>query len=440
MKKLVLDRPWTLILAALAVVLVVAIVKGRSQPHEVKAAFTAGVSLASGLDVQVDGVDVGKITKVEQQDGLAIVTIGIKDEEVWPLRQGTTAALRFGTTIGNGTRLVALEPGPKTAPPIPEGGVISRKHTRTPVEFDQVFNTLDARTRRRLRSMLAGTSTALRGHEKGLQAGLRNAPSALQTTGDLIGDLLSDETALKGLVANTDRVTRTLGGRQQVISDLLTVAASTFQAFGQRTANVQASLDRLAPTLQDVDATLDRSDSSLDKVDKAFQELEPGARELPSLARTANRALVRLEDVAPVAVKTLTTARDVAPRLRSLLDTGSPLMHPGTRALTTASPMLDCVLPYTPDVVGFFTNWPSAGKNYDRLHHYARVYVREGVSSLNGLLPNSEAVIGANSLGFDYRYAMPRPPGLNDGKPYFLPKCGITKDSLDVTKDPERPR
>lgn len=439
MKKLVLDRPWTLILAALGVALAVVIVNGRSQPHEVRAAFTAGVSLASGLDVQLDGVDVGKVTKVEYEDGQAIVTIGIKDDNVWPLRQGTVASLRFGTTIGNGTRLVALEPGPKNAPPIPDGGIISRKNTRTPVEFDEVFNTLDAPTRRRLRSMFDGTGAALAGHEKGLQAGFRSGPSALSTTGDLIGDLLSDETALKGLVSNTDRVTRTLGARRPVISDLVTVAATTFQAFGQRTAQIQASLDRFAPTLDDARSTLDRSDSSLDKVDKAFQALKPGARELPSLAKTANRALVRLQDVAPVAVNTLTTARNVSPRLKSLLDTGTPLMEPATKALTTVSPMLDCVVPYTPDLVGFFTNWGSAAKNYDTLHHYGRIYIREGVSSLNGLLPNSEAVIGANNLGFNYQYAMPRPPGLNDGKPYFLPKCGITKDSMDVTKDPERP-
>lgn len=440
MKKLILDRPWVLIMVAFSVALTVVIVKGRSQPHEVKAAFTAGVSLASGLDVQLDGVDVGKITKVQYEDGQAIVTLGIKDDQAWPLHEGTTASLRFGTTIGNGTRSVALEPGPKSAPEIPDGGIISRKNTRTPVEFDQVFNTLDAPTRRRLRSMLDGTATALGGHQKGLQSGLRSAPSGVQTTGDLVGDLLSDETALKGLVSNTDRVTRTLGARRPVISDLVSVAATTFQAFGQRTANVQASLDRFAPTLDDARSTLNRSDSSLDKVDEAFQALKPGAKELPSLAKTANRALVRLEDVAPVAVTTLKTARNVAPRLRSLLDTGTPLMKPAAKALNTVSPMLDCVLPYTPDVVGFFTNWGSAGKNYDTLHHYARVYVREGLSSLNGLLPNSQAVTGLNSLGFNYQYAMPRPPGLNDGKPYFLPECGITKDSMDVTKDPERPR
>ena len=68
MKKLILDRPWVLIMVAFFVALTVVIVKGRSQPHEVKAAFTAGVSLASGLDVQLDGVDVGKITKVQYED------------------------------------------------------------------------------------------------------------------------------------------------------------------------------------------------------------------------------------------------------------------------------------------------------------------------------------------------------------------------------------
>jgi len=37
-------------------------------------------------------------------------------------------------------------------------------------------------------------------------------------------------------------------------------------------------------------------------------------------------------------------------------------------------------------------------------------------------------------------YAMPRPPGLNAGKPWFLPQCGVTKDALNAELDPEAGR
>jgi hypothetical protein len=35
-------------------------------------------------------------------------------------------------------------------------------------------------------------------------------------------------------------------------------------------------------------------------------------------------------------------------------------------------------------------------------------------------------------------YAMPRPPGLNAGQPWFQPQCGAGPDALDPAKDPER--
>ncbi len=34
-------------------------------------------------------------------------------------------------------------------------------------------------------------------------------------------------------------------------------------------------------------------------------------------------------------------------------------------------------------------------------------------------------------------YAFPRPPGMNEGHPYFLPQCGITPAALNPAADPE---
>ena len=104
----------------------------RSQDHHVKAAFPTAFNLAPGMDVQVDGIDAGKISKVEYKDGRSVVEIGINEERYWPLHDGTTVKQRWGTTIGSGTRLIELEPGPANAPELEEGGIIERKYTRRP--------------------------------------------------------------------------------------------------------------------------------------------------------------------------------------------------------------------------------------------------------------------------------------------------------------------
>jgi virulence factor Mce-like protein len=433
-RRLVLDRPWILIVVAGAVAFGVWAAQSRHQDHTVRAAFSSAVSVVPGLDVQIDGVDVGKVQKVQYQDGQALLDIGISDPDAWPLRQGTTAEIRFGTTIGNGTRNIALDPGPESAPAIPENGIIARKDTRTPVEFDEVFNTLSAKTRTRLRAAMQGAERSTKQRDQQIRAALRHAPAAMDQTSDVLADLLADGTALKALIRNGDRVTQTLSDRGEVVRDLVTAASGTFDAFGRRTQKIQASLDRFAPMLKDADTTLARADGSLDKVDTLMQTVQPGARKLPALAKTAGPALVRLQDVAPVAVRTLKTVRAVSPRLSSLLDTGTPFMEPAGKALTGLSPVIRCIRNYTPEIAAWTASWGGFTKNYDNTSHYVRIKVKEGITSANGLVPSSEFV----SQVAGTKYAMPRPPGLNAGNPWFDPECGVTKDALDATKDPEK--
>ncbi|MDO9409315.1 MlaD family protein [Patulibacter sp.] len=436
MRRLVLDKPWAIIVAAALVAFGYWALQTRQQDHTVRAAFSSAVSVVPGLDVQIDGVDVGKVQKVQYQDGQALVDLGISDPDAWPLPRGTKAEIRFGTTIGNGTRNVALTPGPTNAPPIPEDGIITRADTTTPVEFDEVFNTLSAKTRSRLRAAMQGAEESTKNREDEIKAALRHAPGALDATNDVLADLLADGTALKALIRNGDRVTETLGQRQEIVSNLVSAASGTFDAFGRRTNRITQSLDRFAPMLKDVDGTLARANGSLDKVDTLMQTIRPGAQELPSLAKTAGPALVRLQDVAPTAVTTLKTVRNTAPRLSTLLDTATPFMKPTSEALSGLAPVVRCIRNYTPEIAAWTQTWGGFTKNYDNTSHYVRIKLKEGITSANGLVPPAEFL--KNIPGTDNRYAMPRPPGLNAGSPWFDSECGVTKDALDPSKDPEK--
>src|SRR5438132_6616917 len=122
-----IDHPWYAVLAVGAVAFVLWAVGTRSQPHHVRAEFSSAFNLVSGLSVDVDGLEVGKISGVhyvnDLSGGRAIVDIGISDSQYWPLHAGTTVETRWGTTIGNGTRRLDLIPGPSSAPAIPDGGI-----------------------------------------------------------------------------------------------------------------------------------------------------------------------------------------------------------------------------------------------------------------------------------------------------------------------------
>jgi virulence factor Mce-like protein len=427
-------RPWIAIGAAVAVAFALWALGTRSEPHHVRVALSSALSLVPGLDVQVDGVDAGKISKVDYRDGRAVVELGIDDAH-WPLHEGTTARVRYGTTVGNGTRRVDIEPGPAASPALADGGIIPSRAAYPPVEIDEVFNTLDRRTRGHLQSTVKRAADGLSGHAGALNRGIQQSANALTATSALVQDLAADTGAMRGLVVNANRAARVLAARRAAVSDLVTVAASTFDEFGNRSAAVQAALSQLPGTLTEVRGTLRRLDSSVDGLRPLFVDLRPGAASLRSLAPVARAAVSRLRRVTPAGADAIETLRAAAPDVRALLAAAPPVVEQLTPTLAQLAPMLACLRPYAPEAAGTLSNWASYTKNYDGISHYARVKVTASPYSLNST-PDVTTETYMKLLPM-LAYALPRPPGLNAGTPWFLPECGAGPDALDPAKDPE---
>ncbi len=427
-------RPWIAIGAAIAVAFTFWVLSTRSEPHHVRVALPRALSLVAGLDVQVDGVDAGKISKVDYRDGKAVVELGIDDDH-WPLHEGTTARVRYGTTVGNGTRRVDIEPGAASAPELADGGIIPARDAYAPVEIDEVFNTLDRRARGHLQGTVKRAADGLTGHAGALNGGIEQSVKGLTATSALVQDLAADTGAMRGLVVNGNRTARVLAARKTAVSDLVTVAASTFDEFGNRSAAVRESLSLLPATLSEVRGTLQRLDTSVDGLRPLFADLRPGAASLRSLAPVARAAVTRLRRVAPSGTGALDALREAAPDVRSLLAEAPPVVERLTPTLEKLAPMLACVRPYAPEAAGTLSNWASYTKNYDGISHYARVKVTASPYSLNST-PDVTTESYMKLLPM-LSYALPRPPGLNAGKPWFIPECGAGPDSLDPAKDPE---
>ncbi len=431
----VLDSPWVVLAIVGLLLFTWWAIGSRTSDHKVRAAFSSAVSIAPGLDVQIDGVDVGKVGKVEYEDGQALVEIGV-DDHAWPLRRGATASLRFGTTLGNGTRRVDLEPGPPDAPEIPENGIIATRDTVTPVEFDEIFDTFDPRTRQGFEGTFERGAQNLEGRAKDLREGLRRAAPTFETTGSLLEDVARDGAALRKLVAAGHRSTRTLAAKRPVISDLVSVMATTFDTFGRNTEGIRESLDEFAPTLRDARTTLARTDRSLDVLDGLVADLRPGLAQLQPLLTTARPAAKDLRELAPATNSTVRTLRSAAPPVTTFLDEGVPFAERAEPVLGRLAEQMKCVRPYAPEIAAFFSNWSSWAKNYDDDAHYGRIKVVKGPTALTSTPPvKTDDYLGL--LGGTLQYAMPRPPGLNEDQPWFIPECGAGRDAIDPSKDPE---
>ncbi len=114
-------------------------------------------------DVLIGPAKVGSVKSIGlTPDGQAQVALGI-DSSAGPMHQGTVARVYENSLSGLANKYVVLEPGPADAPKISDGGLILADHTRSLVNLDQLFDTLNPATRAGLRGFIRGEAASIEG-------------------------------------------------------------------------------------------------------------------------------------------------------------------------------------------------------------------------------------------------------------------------------------
>ncbi|MGH7903479.1 MAG: MlaD family protein [Candidatus Dormibacteraceae bacterium] len=186
--------------------------------YKVTAAFSTASDLVPGDDVDVSGFQVGRVASVRPHGQGADVVLSLSSRYA-PLYRDSRAVIRQKNLLGE--RYVELDRGTPASGSIPDGGVIPRQHTLTPVEVDQVLNALNPTIRDRLDITLnsLGQATAGRGGDMNLSAGdLKTLAVELE----LIAHTLSASSVdLGSLVSSLDKVIGTLAAyHAQVRTDI----------------------------------------------------------------------------------------------------------------------------------------------------------------------------------------------------------------------------
>ena len=412
-----------------------------------KLRFQNAGQLVKGDDVQVGGRRAGSIKSIElTNDNQALVTVEMT--AFTPLHEGTTAVIRSTSLSGITNRYIALTLGPNSGPKIPDNGSINADKTTTEVDLDQLFNTLDPKTRKGLQQVVQGSAAQYQGKGAQANASAKYFAPTLVSTDKLVNELSSDQKALTDFIVNSSRLVTAVAARRNDLSSLVGNANATAGAIGDENVALAQALDLLPVTLRRANTTFVNLRSTLDDLTvlvdaskPATKKLAPFFRDLRPLvaaARPTIRDLSRLVRKAGPNNDAVELTRKF-PKLQRL---ASPTFQHSIASLKRSTPVIQIIRPYTPDLVGWLRDFGQGASSYDANGHYARIQPIFNAFSLSGQILNPVPPSG-RSLGISLANLRRCPGGASqktaDGSAPFVDSGANANPDCDPSVVPPGP-
>jgi phospholipid/cholesterol/gamma-HCH transport system substrate-binding protein len=310
--------------------------------YKVNAEFSTSQAVVpgQGQTVNIAGVPVGDIGKVDLKNGVAVVQLNIRTKYK-PIYRDAHMLLRPKTGLKD--MIVEMDPGTKSAGALPDGGTIPVQNTAPDINLDETLSVLDSDTRTYLQILVNGGGEALSGKDtpRELRSTLRRFEPTNRDLAKITGQLSKRRKNLAHVVHNFALLTNELGTRDTQLSQLVDSSNANFRALASQDANIRQSLSLLPGTLRQAHDTLVQANAFAKQLGPTAQHLRPFARALgPSLAAT--RPFLR--ETTPIIQSQLRPfARDVQPTVRALR-TAAANLKPLTPRLTKTFKFINVVL------------------------------------------------------------------------------------------------
>jgi phospholipid/cholesterol/gamma-HCH transport system substrate-binding protein len=290
-------------------------------------ATAQSVTPGQGQTVNIAGVKVGEITKVDLKDGKAVITMSIK-RKYTPIYKDATALLRPKTGLND--MLVELTPGSRTAGKLDPSEPIPIDQTLPNVNADEILAALDGDTRDYLRLLIAGAGEGLEGNSQKLSADFKRFSPTGRDILRITKKLAERRENIRRSIHNFSLLSQALGNKDKELSRLVDSSNAVFRAFANQDQRLRETLSLLPDTLQATNVGLAKANRLGKTLGPTLGALRPGARALgPSLRATR-----------PFVTKTTPVIRDqLRPFARDALPTVK-LLRPAARDIARATPNL----------------------------------------------------------------------------------------------------
>jgi phospholipid/cholesterol/gamma-HCH transport system substrate-binding protein len=312
----------------------------EEKPFELKAemATAQAVTPGQGQTVRVAGVRVGDISKVEYEDGHAVVTMDI-DTKFLPVYRNATILLRPKTGLKD--MFLELDPGTDTNPQSDDdqfenGDTVPLANTAPDTNIDEVLSALDGDTRAYLRLLLTQGGQALDGRGKDLGRLLGSLGPINRGLARLNTEVAKRKENLRTLIHNMNLLFGTVGEDGEGIQQLVTASNQALGAIASQSPDVERTVSLLGPTLRTTRIALGKTEKLATVLGPTLNRLRPFARKLKpvndslgNLARTTYDPIKN--EIRPFVVNAREPVRNLRPAAQNLVSATPRLTVVGSK-------------------------------------------------------------------------------------------------------------
>jgi phospholipid/cholesterol/gamma-HCH transport system substrate-binding protein len=209
-------------------------------------ATAQAVTPGQGQAVDIAGIQVGKVTSVDLENGHAVVGMDIEPKYMKLLHPDASFLLRPKTNLND--MVVEVEPGHEKGT-VEDGTEFSLAQTEANTNLDAFWATLDADTRQYLQLLLAGGAQGIGGRGRQVSNAFRRFEPFVHYTAKLNKAVAARRVALSHVIHDFGLLTTELGRHDSEIKRFVTASKNSLGNFANQQQSVQAAFEEFPATL-----------------------------------------------------------------------------------------------------------------------------------------------------------------------------------------------
>jgi phospholipid/cholesterol/gamma-HCH transport system substrate-binding protein len=277
------------------------------------------VTAGQGQSVDVAGVQIGKVTSVDLEDGHAVVGMDIEPKYMELLHPNASFLLRPKTGLND--MVVEVEPG-SGSKQVEDGAHFTLSQTEPNTNLDQFLSTLDADTRQYVQLLVAGGAQGIGGRGVQLGNALRRFQPFVHYTAKLNKTVAQRHRALARVIHDFGLLTGELSRHDAEIKRFVTSSDAALGNFANQQASIQEAFRQFPSTLRAAEAGLASSNRFSQVAYPALTKLIPQAQALTPAFKATERLFS--QTTAPIRDQIRPFTRTVRPVLTHANEASGP--------------------------------------------------------------------------------------------------------------------